>query len=181
MAVVGPARSGKSALVAAISGHLHRPAKAYGEVLINGLPPNKSGIRPTYFSAWDEPMLSLTIEQVLIYTGTSPKAFSPRSSKVQMSLTWAAWRLMDLPARCHVQEGVCWNRFGHAILEKKIVNQMHHWQSITASLDEQSCLGKLQEHNDGTARQACGSLRQDELGYCMQNSACTLCLQKGTT
>lgn len=55
--------------MAALSGHLHRPAQAYGEVLINGVPPQQSSIKPTYFSAWDEPMTSLTIEQVLIYTG----------------------------------------------------------------------------------------------------------------
>ena len=70
--MVGPANSGKSVLVAAISGHLARPAKAYGEILVNGLPPVTSNVQPTYFSAYDEPMTNLTVEQVLMYTGATP-------------------------------------------------------------------------------------------------------------
>ncbi|KAK9808271.1 hypothetical protein WJX73_005701 [Symbiochloris irregularis] len=68
VAVVGPRHSGKSALVMALAGQLSRPAQASGEVLINGLNFHESKLQPTYFSAWDAPLVALTVEQVLIYT-----------------------------------------------------------------------------------------------------------------
>lgn len=67
--MVGPAKSGKSALMAALAGHLQVPARVYGEVLVNGRPLPSATLQPTYFSAWDEPMTNLPIEQVLMFTG----------------------------------------------------------------------------------------------------------------
>ena len=75
MAVVGPAHSGKSALVNALAGQLHQPARASGEILINGLSCPESKLQPTYFSAWDAALTHLTIEQVLLYTGVCLACF----------------------------------------------------------------------------------------------------------
>ena len=69
LAIVGPANAGKSALVCALGNRIFKPARMYGEILINGLPPKKSPIQPTFFEAADEPLMNVTVELALLYTG----------------------------------------------------------------------------------------------------------------
>ena len=66
---MGPANAGKSALVCALGNRIYKPARMYGEILINGLPPKRSPIQPTFFDAADEPLMNVTVELALLYTG----------------------------------------------------------------------------------------------------------------
>lgn len=68
LAVVGPPGSGKSALVAAMSGRLYKPAKVTGQVLISGRETYES-FKPTWFSANDVLTSHLTVHQYLLYKG----------------------------------------------------------------------------------------------------------------
>ena len=66
--MVGPPDSGKSALVAAMSGRLYRPAKVEGRILISGRETYES-YKPTWFSANDVLTSHLTVHQYLVYKG----------------------------------------------------------------------------------------------------------------
>jgi len=68
LAVVGPPGSGKSALVAAMSGRLYKPAKASGQIIISGRETYEA-FRPTWFSANDVLTSHLTVHQYLLYKG----------------------------------------------------------------------------------------------------------------
>ena len=68
LAVVGPPGSGKSALVAALSGRLYKPAKVTGQVNISGRETYES-FKPTWFSANDVLTSHLTVHQYLLYKG----------------------------------------------------------------------------------------------------------------
>ena len=69
MAVIGPANAGKSALVCALGNQIYKPAKIYGEILINGLPPKDSPVQPTFFDGADEAPMNMPVELALLYTG----------------------------------------------------------------------------------------------------------------
>lgn len=71
LAIVGPSDSGKSVLLGAIANRIYRPARAGGEVLVNGMRLKSSSIEPTYLAADDELLWGLTVEQTLTYTGMS--------------------------------------------------------------------------------------------------------------
>ena len=75
LAIVGPSGSGKSVLLAAIANRIYRPARAGGEVLVNGMRLRSSSIEPTYLAADDELLWGLTVEQTLTYTGTPAPLF----------------------------------------------------------------------------------------------------------
>lgn len=68
MAIVGPPASGKSALVAALSGRLYKPAKLQGQIVISGKEAYQS-FKPTWFSAADVLTSHLTVYQYLLYKG----------------------------------------------------------------------------------------------------------------
>ena len=67
--MVGPFRSGKSALLNLIGGRLKRACKVTGSMTINGKGLKKTWVRPTYLSSQDEVLLNVTVEQALVYTG----------------------------------------------------------------------------------------------------------------
>lgn len=69
LAIVGPSGSGKSALVAALSGRLYKPAKLHGQVMISGREAYEA-YKPTWFSAADVLTSHLTVHQYLTYKGT---------------------------------------------------------------------------------------------------------------
>ena len=92
--MVGPANAGKSALVCALGNRVYKPARMYGEILINGLPPKKSPIQPTFFDAADEPLKNVTVELALLYTGAQLPS-TPRYRAAASTLLQAAC----LPAR----------------------------------------------------------------------------------
>ena len=66
---MGPARSGKSALVNIIANRVHRSAQISGSLVFNGKSLQETGVRPTFFCASDEPLANVTVEQALVYTG----------------------------------------------------------------------------------------------------------------
>ncbi len=68
LAVVGPPGSGKSAMVAAMSGRLYKPAKVTGRIVISGRETYEA-FRPTWFSANDVLTSHLTVHQYLLYKG----------------------------------------------------------------------------------------------------------------
>ncbi|DBA90502.1 TPA: hypothetical protein ACH3X1_003765 [Trebouxia sp. C0004] len=68
LALVGPPGSGKSALVAAMSGRLYKPAKMTGQIIISGRETYEA-FRPTWFSANDVLTSHLTVHQYLLYKG----------------------------------------------------------------------------------------------------------------
>lgn len=81
LAIVGPAHAGKSALVCALGNQIYKPAKMYGEILINGLPPKQSPVQPTFFDGADEPLMNITVELALLYTGGElPAAARPATA-----------------------------------------------------------------------------------------------------
>ena len=69
LAVVGPPNSGKSTLVAALSGRLYKPAKLTGQICISGREKYES-FKPTWFSANDVLTSHLTVHQYLVYKGS---------------------------------------------------------------------------------------------------------------
>ena len=68
LAVVGPPGSGKSAMVAAMSGRLYKPAKVTGRIIVSGRETYEA-FRPTWFSANDVLTSHLTVHQYLLYKG----------------------------------------------------------------------------------------------------------------
>jgi ABC-type uncharacterized transport system YnjBCD ATPase subunit len=69
LAVVGPFKSGKSALLNLIGGRLKRSVEISGSMTINGKGLRDTWVRPTYVSMLDEALANVTVEQALVYTG----------------------------------------------------------------------------------------------------------------
>lgn len=69
LAVVGPAKSGKSSLVSVIGNNLWRRMNATGTLVINGRTMEDTWVKPTFLSSTDLPMEGISVEQALIYTG----------------------------------------------------------------------------------------------------------------
>lgn len=68
LAVVGPFRSGKSALLNLIGSRLKRSVTISGSMTINGKGLRDTWVRPTYVSSKDEALANVTVEQALVYT-----------------------------------------------------------------------------------------------------------------
>ena len=69
LAVVGPAKSGKTSLVSLIGGDFWRRVSVTGSLIINGQAVQNTWVKPTFICATDQPMAGITVEQALIYTG----------------------------------------------------------------------------------------------------------------
>lgn len=75
---MGPAKSGKSALVNVIGDRLQGSGAVSGSIAYNGKSLKDSRVVPTFLCATDEPLANVTVEQALIYTGefcTSQKSW----------------------------------------------------------------------------------------------------------
>ena len=69
--MIGPSGAGKSALLAALAGGLRMYASCSGRVALNGIDERDEWpVRPTFDVAEDALETSLTVRELLTYTGT---------------------------------------------------------------------------------------------------------------